>query len=383
MGQQAFTRHRALRSATRSLRNILCSLRAAGRTATFVISVLPTLPDRPVTWLTREPRVERACYPTRAGDVAADLYLPGTPGPHPAMVVCLGVVPIGVDHPQVPRLGRALARAGFATLMHWSAIMRDEWLAPGDAEDIALAYDWLTQQPNIDATRSGLLGTCVGGSFALLAAAQPTIRERVAFVVAWAPYGSMWTFTRDIASASVEVDGTRIPWNVDQLTRKVFVRSLTATLDAPEAEYLRAACAERGNALAPNGLSEDAQALYPLLTTPDATEASAALHCLPVHLRARLDALSLDVHVSGIRAPLVILAHDADDEVIPIGESQRLCHAFPTTSEVRYTTFRMFKHLDPTRVKLPILALARELLKFCTTVYPVFRQSLSASRYES
>jgi dienelactone hydrolase len=375
--QVTYDVRRTLHGATQPLLALWKTLRAAGRTVTFVLCVLPMLPSRPVRWLTREPRVTPVRYPTRAGEVVGDLYLPGTVGPHPALLVCLGVVPIGVDHPQVPRLGRALARAGYAALMYWSPTMRDTRLDPDDAEDIALAYGWLTTQPAIDATRSGLLGTCVGGSFALLAAAHPLISERVAFVVAWAPYGSMWTLARDIASASTEVAGRRAPWRVDQLTRKVFVRSLTAVLPAEEADSLRAACAERGDTVDSvllAGLSDTGRALTPLLTAPDAAEAEAALSRLPDDVRARLDALSPCASVASIGAPLVILAHDYDDEVIPIGESLRLRVAIPVTSEVRYTAFAMFKHLDPSTVKLPVLALTRELAKFCMAVYPVFRQ---------
>lgn len=107
------------------------------------------------------------------------------------MVVCLGVVPFGVEHPQVPVLGRALARAGFAGLLYWSPTMRVFRLEPDDIENIALAYDWLINQSFIDASRSGLLGTCVGGSFAIMASVTPLIREQVTFVSAYAPYSSM------------------------------------------------------------------------------------------------------------------------------------------------------------------------------------------------
>jgi hypothetical protein len=114
--------------------------------------------------------------------------------------MCLGVVPFGVDHPQIPRLKAALARFGFVALIHWSPAMRDRRLVPEDIENTAAAYDYLVRRPDVDPARSGLFGTCVGGSFALLAAAHASIRDRVAFVGAFAPYSSMWTFVRDIAS---------------------------------------------------------------------------------------------------------------------------------------------------------------------------------------
>jgi dienelactone hydrolase len=51
--------------------------------------------------------------------------------------------------------------------------MRDFRLDPEDVEDIASAYEALLARPDIDPARSGLLGTCVGGAFAMMAAASP------------------------------------------------------------------------------------------------------------------------------------------------------------------------------------------------------------------
>ena len=78
------------------------------------------LPSKPLDLITAAPIVERLEYPTTSGTAAGDVYRPGGRGPHPCIVVCLGVVPFGVEHPQVPRLGDALARAGFAALLYWS-----------------------------------------------------------------------------------------------------------------------------------------------------------------------------------------------------------------------------------------------------------------------
>jgi len=352
------------------------SIRAAAKTAVFFLKVLPMLPSRPIDWVTREPWVERVRVPTPGGETDADLYRPSGAAPQPAVVVCLGVVPFGVDHPQVPRLGAALARAGFAALLYWSPAMRDLRLDPEDTEGIALAYRWLIDQSFVAPDISGLLGTCVGGSFALMAAAEPVIRDRVAFVVAWAPYASMRTLARDITSATSSSDEGPAPWAVDQLTRTVYVRTLTDVLEPGEAERLRTACAERGGSLDGCDLSTEGLAVYSLLTALDTSAVEAALDRLPTAMRERLEAMSPIRHLRDIHAPLILLAHDCDDPVIPIGESRRLVAALDGRAGVRYTEFRMFKHLDPSKVRLPLVALARELAKFYRAVYPMFRQAV-------
>ncbi len=351
------------------------SLRATGRTIAFFLKVLPMLPSRPVNWVTQPPRIDRVRYPTPDGEAEGELYRPPGAGPHPGIVVCLGVVPFEVDHPQVPRLGEALARTGFAALLYWSPAMRDLRLDPTDVEGLALAYRWLIEQPVVDPHRSGLLGTCVGGSFALLGAAHPAIRERVAFVAAWAPYGSMRTLARDIASGTTLVDGTIARWEVDQLTRKVFARSMTGILSPGEAERVRAAAAEPEPRIDTGDLSPLGQQVAGLIAGTDRDQAERLVAALPLDVLARLDAISPALQVDAIRAPLIVHAHDRGDRVIPIAESRLLQEAFDQRPGVRYTEFRMFQHLDPTKVKLAPVAKTRELAKFVGSVYPVFRQS--------
>src|SRR5438270_12821912 len=87
---------------------LMASVRAVAKTAVFLLKVFPMLPSRSLNWMTPDPVVEQIRYPTSHGEAEGDLYRPSSPGPHPGMVVCLGVVPSGVDHPQVPRLGEAL-----------------------------------------------------------------------------------------------------------------------------------------------------------------------------------------------------------------------------------------------------------------------------------
>ena len=351
-------------------------VRAAARAAVFFLKVFPMLPSAPVDWVTERPIVERVAYPTRTGRAEGDLYRPASAGPHPGIVVCLGVVPFEVDHPQVPVLGNALARAGFAALLYWSPAMRDLRLDADDIDNLALAYDWLIARPDVDAAHSGLLGTCVGGSFALMAASTPLIRDRIAVLSAYAPYSSMWTFARDIASSTRSSEDGRQPWVVDQLTRKVFVHSLASFVVTGEAALLQGTFAEGDGTgtLDTGGFSTEGKAVYALLTAGDPAQADAALQGLPPEMQERLSALSPVNHLQDLRVPVIVMLHDRGDQVIPVGESRRLVAALGEHPGLHYTEMQ-FQHLDPVKGNLPLPRLLEELGKFLLAVYPIFRES--------
>ena len=236
-------------------------VRAAFNTAVFLLKVLPTLPSRPVNWVTPEPIRHRVYYPTKHGMVEGELTRPGTAGPHPGVLLCLGVVPFGKDHPQVPRLQEALARAGFTSLLYWSPAMRDFRLDPIDVENLALAYAWFIAQPSVNPNRSGFIGTCVGGAFVLMAAAHHLVRDRVSFVGSFAPYASMRTLAENIANATRPGALGREPWAVDPLTRKTYIHSLTAHMEPSEAGQLCEGMAEATGRLDPAGLSAEARVM--------------------------------------------------------------------------------------------------------------------------
>jgi hypothetical protein len=187
----------------------------------------------------------------------------------------------------------------------------------------------------------------------------------------------MWTFARDIASATISSENGRESWQVDQLTRKVFVHSVTAMLEPGEAEQLRSALTDGNGQGGRYALSSEGQAVYALLTALDQDEAEAALQALPARMQERLTALSPLTYLEDLHAPLIVLLHDRGDQVIPVGESRRLRAALDGHARVRYTEMR-FQHLDPVKGKLPFFRLLHELGKFFLAVCPLFRQTVAA-----
>ena len=372
------------RSANR-IRRVIDGARAAARCTIFVLQMMP-LPQRTRSWITREPIRDPMWFTTPSGRGEGDLYRPRSRGPHPAVLCGLGIVPAGVEHPLVRQLGEGLARAGYAALLFRSTTMRDIRLDPVDIPELVSAYEELTKQPFVDPRRSGLLGVCVGASFALMAAAQPSIRDRVAFVFAYAPYSSMWTLAVDIASGTRTLGDEREPWDVDPLTWQAYVRSITDWLSPDEARRLRDAFEARihWNAdktvilrssvghVDETALSDDARAALRLLKA-DAGDVAAALEALPVRAKERIDAMSPIAYLDGIRAPRVMLLHDRYDHVIPVGESRRLAAALSARrAGVSYVELGL-KHLRMPQ-GLSVRSLVREISRSYLAWYPLFRQ---------
>jgi hypothetical protein len=119
--------------------------------------------------------------------------------------------------------------------------------------------------------------------------------------------------------------------------------------------------------------------VYRLLAAPDHVTACATLRQLPATVRGRLDALSPMRYLDNVHAPLVILMHDRDDPVIPVGESRRLWTAISRRKGSHYTEFTVFRHLDPTKGKPSPLSLAWEIGRFYRAIYPMFRRIVAQS----
>src|SRR5688500_14179514 len=108
--------HEGSASMVLSARHAHLTLDAVTRSPIFILKALPWTSGA-IDKVTPRPVIEHFAYPGQAEGAAAEVFRPAARGPHPAVVVSLGVVPAGIDHPQRTRLGEALARAGFATLL--------------------------------------------------------------------------------------------------------------------------------------------------------------------------------------------------------------------------------------------------------------------------
>ena len=321
-------------------------------TVAFVGQMLPG-PVKVQRWLAPEPRRTTTTFARHDGALdTADVYVIPDGKRRAAMLIFLGATADGTNDPAAVELGWALARTGFAVMFYWSETMGLEArLDPDAVGDVVAAFRHLAQRDFVDPERLGLAGFSVGASFALVAAADPRIADDIAFVNSFGGYYDARDLVVQIAAGRAFDGATEKPWEVDELTRKVFTNTL---------------------------LAEPAfDASHALLEGVDSIPQARRLYGnLPASLRSDVDAVSPSHHIGQWSSDTLLrVMHDRGDAVIPVGESRRLVAALRRDRpdiEVYYTETDIFRHVVPDAETkwVPLLGGAWQL---CRHMYHIIR----------
>ena len=206
--------------------------RTGFHTAMFVSQVLD-LPVRPQSWFTNEPMRQEVRYSVSDDALVADVYRPPGDGPRAAVLLSVGASPHGLDDPAIVMLGDALARAGYVAMLHWSPEMglRSN-LDPSEPDKLVEAFLYMEGLDYVDSERVGIGGFCVGASLALVAAADPAIREHVGFVNAFGPFYDAETLMLQAVPRTVEYNGERAPWQPHKRTLQFLATEMIENLDS-------------------------------------------------------------------------------------------------------------------------------------------------------
>lgn len=137
------------------------------------------------------PLSEAAVFWSDGLQLAADLYLPSGPGPHPAVVMCHGFG--GLREFWLPDFAAHFNRRGYAALAFDhrgtgdSEGPRGRLIPYEQVSDIRHALAWLEDRSDIDADKMALYGISYGGANAVYAAA---LDQRAAAVACAVGYGN-------------------------------------------------------------------------------------------------------------------------------------------------------------------------------------------------
>jgi dienelactone hydrolase len=326
-----------------------------GRVAVKSVLLLPAVfsdaPVHPLVWFTPPPRREAFAFDYSVGEVEGDLYLPGTGGRHGAVILLLGARPLARDEPILVRFAEGLSRAGAVVMIPASSTLAIGRVVPEEVDALVEAVALLRARDEVDPARLGIIGFSVGGSLAVLAAADPHLAGQLAFVNAFGGYNDARDLLRAVGTRSLAYAGLDEPWTPHNLTLWVIARQLVDTLpDEADRQVLdRLILREDPTAREEVGrLSPVGRAVLDLLDGLAPAEAEQALALLPEASHERLRGISPALVLERVHTPLFVM-HDRGDRFVPYTESRRLvARADPTTIEL-FTEFELFDHVVPDR----------------------------------
>ncbi|MFQ6027793.1 MAG: alpha/beta hydrolase family protein [Dehalococcoidia bacterium] len=343
-------------------------------TSLFVLQVLD-VPIKPQSWFTADPVRVEVTYPRADGEGVADVYRIPDNRKRAAVLIFLGANAAGRDDPDVINLGQALARTGFAVMFHWSPTMGERNnIDIAEVENLVWAFQYLKDQEFVDQERVGMAGFSVGGSFAMVAAADGRIRDDVVFLNSFGAYYDARDFFLQIASRSQFFEGQITPWVVDRLTLRVFANELIEVVQDPAERDLltrRFLDYEEGLETPLAQLSPEAGVSRQLLEGTGLAEAERLYENLPEGFLRDMEGISPKAHLEGLEARLLIL-HDQGDPLIPVGESRRLAEALQSRGNFKYTETQVFDHVRPGSGG-SLWGLAKEGFKLFRHMYTIIR----------
>jgi len=364
--------------------------RVAMQTAVMLPNLLDAGP-KPLNVFSEAPI--RTSVPYRAGGPGADpdlaeLWLPAWASadrPAGAMLLVFGVNNLGRNHPAIVRVADGLARTGVAVLVPDSRTLLEGRLEVGEIDGVVRAFQLLAARPEVDRDRLGVVGFSVGGSLALLAAADERIADQVRWVNAFGAFADAETYLASVsAHAYRAADGSPVEWQPTPLALEVYVNFLLAQVtDEADREALDRAFAEPiragekpppDPALRRRLTSDAARGVHDLLTARSLERAERAIAELPAASLRFIDAISPARHAGGLRAG-VYLMHETQDHHVPFVESRALASVYDEAGLLRrHTEFRLFDHVQPD--DLDLAAAAPELWKLLLHVRTLMEESL-------
>jgi len=291
----------------------------------------------------------------QTGQVFLDIYAPTSapppiPGVREAVVMIPGVGDNRTD-PQLINLSESLARAGIVVVNMTDPTLIDFNLAPADEDAVVQAFNFAGRLSGVDPRRVGIVGFSGGSVLACLAAADPRIREQVAFI---ALFGTLFNATevmRDFGRRYVVADGEQVPFHPYADPIVVMANLVAQTLPPDQAQLLVDGLMPGGAGLAdPDDelTAPGAAAAYHLIAGDEPNNVEQNIVALSPAVKQLLNALSPSTVLSEIHCPVYLL-HDHNDPSIPFTESRAFDAALTRLGHPHeYAELGIFHHTEVT-----------------------------------
>jgi hypothetical protein len=291
--------------------------------------------------------------PSRSGPVYLDVYEPKAAMPLVESVRSGVLIIPGVgDNRQLPQLvnfSEALARTGLVVMNMLTPTLIDYDLSVQDTDAVVQAFQKLTHLPGMEGRRTGIIAFSAGAPLACFGAADPRIRDQVAYVTISGGYFHAKSLLRAFGRRAIDVDGKTERWEPTAVPLRTLTNVITKALSPDERSRIKKALAPRGTPQTQTQitqLSPAAQAAYQLLTgsAPDKVDTNIA--ALSPTIQAELDEISPSRVITHMRAPIFLL-HDRNDSSIPVTESRDFAAALTGLHHQHdYVEFHIFSHVQ-------------------------------------
>jgi pimeloyl-ACP methyl ester carboxylesterase len=260
--------------------------------------------------------------------IPVDVY--SSPKSESAMLIVHGVNPTGKNSLDLVRISEALAQTGYAVYVPDFVDMKRLHLRAEEAANIKTVFRAIGRDAGIACFSYGCGPT-------LVAAADPDIRDRIRFAVAFGGYF-------DIREALEHVI-TGPPQSIGYLKWAYLEANSDLADDESDQHGLQKIAETQG--ASPQRLSPEGQSLLRIFSASSPEDFRARLRAAPETLRRRLDGLSPSQYVKGLRAPLILI-HGINDPVIPATQSVELAEAARTNGlACDLTLLHMYGHVQP------------------------------------
>jgi acetyl esterase/lipase len=261
----------------------------------------------------------------------------------------MGAPPLDLDDDRLVRIAEDSARAGVVMLVPFSERLDEERILPEEIDALVAQFQYVQQVPGVDPNRVGFFGASVGGSLALVAAADPRIAAEVDHVVSFGGYYDALDTFGAIATHHIEYNGVDEEWTPRRHAERVMAKQLIAAVDdASDRELLYQLFIERKAKTEAElaSLGPVARTSYEFLANRDPAVVDDLIRRLPTEEVAKLDYLSPRTSIEDVQADLFIV-HDRADPFIPYTELRRLEDAVGDREGTHFDEIRLFEHVEP------------------------------------
>ncbi len=328
-----------------------------GRAATRALYVLPaliTVSQSGFTGMAEEPiQHVKKTIPSSNGPVFLDIYQPSAPPPpipgaREGVVVIPGVGDNRAD-PQLINFSESLAHAGVVVMDMTTQTLLNYDLSVKDSDSVVQAVLALEHWPGVGAERVGIIGFSAGDAPACFAAADPLIRDRLAFIALFGGYFNTTSLLRDFGLRALDVDGKLQPWSPQYVPIQVLSDVIEPLLPSFEGPRLVSALAPGGTPFTPDELatfSTDTLAVYHLLRGDEPGQVDANIAALSAPIHALLDQLSPSRVIGQINAPIYLL-HDRSDQFVPFTQTRDFAAALASIHHpYDFAELGIFQHVE-------------------------------------